>query len=608
MRHRVLPLLIALLLLPATPGWAAPQPSSGEGPQTRALGCSRDPAGDAGGVDGADLVDVCLRYFDDEPRALVVSIDAVAPLAPLSDPAWLNPGTAATLALSIDDDDEADRMLTIVRDDAALVATVTTADGTELPDCGTVAQASGGFLRAQMDAACIDDVPAVRFALALTYEETPGAAVAMDVTPDDSMTVPLPARDEPPVCANPIRDSGQGLTISRLACGVGGTEPISQAVATSQFIFDDPATPVIDPYMGDYAVIARDDDFADALSGSSLSFGQGPLLFTYSPASAAALGRDPGELADITRAELLRTVPRGRTVYLLGGTAALDAGLDAQLEGLGYDVVRFAGAGREGTARLVSQEVSRLVDEFTASTDFVDTNMVLIATRGNWPDAVVAGSVGAFWGMPILLADVEPPVHPETLAALDELRPDYIHVIGGTGVISNAAGGAIGSYARERGYALGRPGEDLSGPPWGSFCGTSFVCRWGGANRIQTGGNVGQLNRDMVSRFGDMTSLVPQNPQQYAAAVQLGNGGPNYAYALAAATVSGRFGGAVFIPTENQTLSPDIVNALCNTPGSERFVEEVEEVVLVADSDVLSDGFAGQIRDLIEDGCPPPGG
>jgi hypothetical protein len=608
-RRTLLSTAVLALLIGLLPAAAAAGDRSSD---YQALGCFRDVEGDAE-VPQADLVELCVRYFEeegDQPAVVVLVFAAAADIDPGTDPAWQNPRTAASAVLDTDGDDEPDATFTITREGDQLVGVVADPDGEPIDGCSPLALTNGESLLGQIEVECLDGPDAIAVGGMLAYEVDAGGAVIVDRLPDDGVTAPLPAGDEPPVCDNARVEPGAQLTIRRLACGgvIAGTEPISQGVATSQFVFDDPATPQIDPYEASWAVIARDDDFADALAGSSLSFGQGPLLFTHSPASAAALGVDPNVLADITRAELLRTLRRGSTVYLMGGEAALAPGLDVQLRELGYEVVRFAGTGREGTARLVSAEVDRLVTEFSAATGFPDTNMVLIATRSNWPDAVVAGSVGAFWGMPILLVNADPPVHPDTLAALDELRPDYIHVIGGTGVITNDAGRAIGDHARGNGYALGRPGEDLAGPRWGSFCGGSFVCRWGGSNRIQTSGAVGQLNRDMVNRFAELTPLIPENQQQYAAAINLSSSGPNYAYALSAATVSGRFGGAVFIPTENGTLTPDIVNALCYTPGSEEFIERVEEVILVADTDVLSDSFAAEIRNLVEGGCPPPSG
>lgn len=589
----------------------------------QALGCYRDAEGDVD-VPAADLLEVCVNYIEeegDQPAVIVVLFDAAGAIDPAGDPAWQNPRTNAAVSLDTDGDGEADVVVVIDRDADRLRTRVLDADGEEVEGCNPVALASAqGTLLGQIEVACIGSPDAVAISATLAYEAQAGGAVVVDTLPDEGVTAPLPPGDEPPVCDN-ARVDGGALTVRRLACGgvIAGTEPISQGVATSQFVFDDPSTPVIDPYRAEWVVIARDDNFADALAGSSLSFGQGPLLFTYSPASAPAAGADPARLADITRAELLRSLPRGGTVYLMGGESALHAGLDAQLQGLGYEVVRFAGGGREETAAMVSLEVKALVSDFAADTGFPELNSVLITTGSNWPDAVVAGSVGAFWGMPILLVNADS-VHPATLAAMDALRPDYIHAIGGTTVISSQTGGIIANHARNNGYGVGRPGEDLTQPPWKGFSGDCFICRWPGGNRIETAAAVTQLNRDLVGRFASMTPLIPDNPQQYAVAVSLGvrckdvlpadqpcppdRQDPAFPYTLSAATVSGRFGGAVFIPTDNDNLSPTTSNQLCTTPGAERFIEQVEELVVVGDTDLMSDGFVGQIRQLAEQGCP----
>ena len=89
-----------------------------------------------------------------------------------------------------------------------------------------------------------------------------------------------------------------------MACGIGGTEPVTQAIAFSQYTFG--------PYNADWVVVARDDDYADALAGSALAFGLGPLLYTHSPASAAAAGADPERVAPNTLTELQRVLPPRR--------------------------------------------------------------------------------------------------------------------------------------------------------------------------------------------------------------------------------------------------------------------------------------------------------
>ncbi|HUG83524.1 MAG TPA: cell wall-binding repeat-containing protein, partial [Euzebya sp.] len=494
--------------------------------------------------------------------------------------------------------------LEITRQDDALVGEVT--GGSDV--CEGQAQANGGLLLALVPRTCLDEAPEIRIAATMMYQPTEGGATAVDFTPDNSLTAPLP--DDPPaspVCANATVEGDEQLTIRRLACGIGGTEPISQAVATSQFVFDNPNTPAIDPYTAEWVVLARDDDFADALAGSSLSFGQGPLLFTYSPTSSPT-GRDPGRLADITRAEILRSLPRGRTVYLLGGSAALHPGLDAELEDLGYEVVRFAGTGRENTARLIAHEVRRIVIQFNEENGFPDVRMAFVVNRSNWPDAVLAGSVGAYWGMPILLTDVND-VHAETRAAIEELDIDYIHIAGGTAVISTPVLQELRTLVDGR----QEPGVDLNDPnsPWYRFCvnpegGPEYGCRWPGQDRIGTAASVGQLNRDMLRRLGASHPFIPADQQQFAAAINMRRENA-FAFALAAATVSGRFGGAVFLPAEGDngdTLRDDVKFFTCP------YIQDIREVVFIGDTDVLAPGFADQIRahhaDPTTSGFDPP--
>src|SRR5699024_10678887 len=67
--------------------------------------------------------------------------------------------------------------------------------------------------------------------------------------------------------------------------------------------------------VADAVVLARADDYPDALTGTALATTQGgPLLLTF-----------PDELLQPVDSEIRRVLPRGGTVYLLGGTAALDA-------------------------------------------------------------------------------------------------------------------------------------------------------------------------------------------------------------------------------------------------------------------------------------------
>jgi subtilisin family serine protease/putative cell wall-binding protein len=228
---------------------------------------------------------------------------------------------------------------------------------------------------------------------------------------------PVPEQD--PVF--PVGDGGGGFDgpppaepqLYRVTADPHRTEPVTQAVAMSQATFDDGAAA--------HAVLARRDDFADALAGSSLGLGLAPLLFSGST----------GPLPDATRGELLRTLPPGSTVYLLGGTAALPETLEEELRSLGFAPVRLAGTVRESTAVAVGDEVVRR----RAEVGFPDQDVVLLATGRTWPDAVAAGSFGAYYGLPILLTPTHS-LHPATESTLNRMRPSVLLVLGGTAAVS----------------------------------------------------------------------------------------------------------------------------------------------------------------------------
>ena len=93
-------------------------------------------------------------------------------------------------------------------------------------------------------------------------------------------------------------------------------------------------------------VLSRSDFYADALAGTPLAVAKhAPLLLTPSAA-----------LESSVLAEIQRVLPPGGTVYLLGGSAALDPSIETQLKGLGYTVVRYAAFTRYGTAAVIADQ------------------------------------------------------------------------------------------------------------------------------------------------------------------------------------------------------------------------------------------------------------
>jgi putative cell wall-binding protein len=122
------------------------------------------------------------------------------------------------------------------------------------------------------------------------------------------------------------------------------------------------------------AVIATSMNFPDALAGVPLAaYRQGPLLLTDPNAGLYGPVND----------EINRIVPKGHTVYILGGFAAVPASVDTQLAKEGYKVQLFAGKDRFDTALQIAK----------AGMDNPKT--VVVATGRLFPDALSAGPLAA---------------------------------------------------------------------------------------------------------------------------------------------------------------------------------------------------------------------
>lgn len=173
----------------------------------------------------------------------------------------------------------------------------------------------------------------------------------------------------------------------------------------------------------DVAYVATGVNFPDALAGSAAAgAGVGGPVLLVKPTSV------PSE----TAAELNRLNPK--TIVVLGGTAAISAGVESALGAYGT-VVRVAGPDRYSTGALVSSYAFPT----GASTAYV-------ATGTNFPDALAGGpaAVGAMG--PVLL--VKPDSIPSSVAAeLTRLNLSSIKVLGGTAAISASVESSLKAYA-----------------------------------------------------------------------------------------------------------------------------------------------------------------
>ncbi|GAA1956510.1 cell wall-binding repeat-containing protein [Catenulispora subtropica] len=117
-------------------------------------------------------------------------------------------------------------------------------------------------------------------------------------------------------------------------------------------------------------VLARGDQFADALAGVPLAAkAGGPLLLT-----------DPTSLTPESLTEIQRVLgTHGGQIEVLGGAKAISPGIVSQLTRLGYSVDRFAGADRDHTALDIAER------------GLGNPQHVVLATGLDYADALAAG-------------------------------------------------------------------------------------------------------------------------------------------------------------------------------------------------------------------------
>lgn len=163
----------------------------------------------------------------------------------------------------------------------------------------------------------------------------------------------------------------------------------------------------------DVVIIARGDNFADALAGVPLAHKfMAPVLLTR-----------PKALPEATLAEIQRL--GASQVYILGKEGAVSAAIETQLADLGLAVLRIGGDNRYDTAAKIARELAP-----------GGTGTAFVVYGQNFPDALAAASYAAAGGHPILLTGTDT-LHQLTAQALEDLGVENTFVVGGTGVISN---------------------------------------------------------------------------------------------------------------------------------------------------------------------------
>ncbi|MDP2587456.1 MAG: cell wall-binding repeat-containing protein [bacterium] len=221
----------------------------------------------------------------------------------------------------------------------------------------------------------------------------------------------------------------KAITIEDLA-RIAGADRFATSVAISQNHYPADGSASI-------AVIASGRNHPDALAGVTLAaLGDGPLLLT-----------EPTDLPNTIKAELLRALPSGSTIYLLGGESAISRSVEDTLISLGYTVQRIAGANRYGTSTNIAAEVDRL-PAATAQ------DHLYIVSGASFADALSVSPLAARDGQVLLLTPRDQ-LSIEQQAYLDA-TPSITRatIIGGTAVIA----GSIHEALAARGLSVDRIG------------------------------------------------------------------------------------------------------------------------------------------------------
>ncbi len=220
---------------------------------------------------------------------------------------------------------------------------------------------------------------------------------------------------------------------------IAGDDAYSTAVAVAEEV--GPRTGVPGDYSsyGRTALLATGETFADALAVGPLAYrGEHPILLT-----------DSGELPAVVT-EFLES-SRTEHVIILGGTAAISTTVQQEVEGLGIEVTRWAGADRYETALEVAEA---LLGDDQPDGCFDGTELGM-AYAWRSPDAIASGPLLGELCAPLLLTDIDevPPPVEYFLASENYITGNLdgqvrITVFGGPAAVSQSAMDAAVDAAR----------------------------------------------------------------------------------------------------------------------------------------------------------------
>jgi len=188
------------------------------------------------------------------------------------------------------------------------------------------------------------------------------------LTDNDVVSILDPASGKETKVASAMRKARWLPAPTDAVTRVHGADAVRTAVAASRAKFANAGA--VSGRKAKVAVLTRSDAFYDGLAGSGLAGAKGgPMLLT-----------SPKGLDAAVAGELTRTLAPGATVYLLGGTSALGAGVESAVRARGFVPRRLSGAGFAETGIAIAREKSKA------------PTRVLVATAREYYDALAAGA------------------------------------------------------------------------------------------------------------------------------------------------------------------------------------------------------------------------
>ena len=307
---------------------------------------------------------------------------------------------------------------------------------------------------------------AIRFSGANREQTSLALALGLRGLGDYPFDTPDPSSGGAPTLATADDWWGVG-TCPRAIIVVAGDTPADSLAASS---LSDPSDRSTEPFLQRSAAA---DPLFDPIGGfARVDTQTAPIIVTRS-ARQGATGL--GASARIAARDLRSGgCTLARQAIVVGGPAAVPAGVDAELVSLGYDeVFRVSGANRYGTAAAIATAlgVGQFVDPSTPCTDPVvndgDARMgfygnaavelrnsastcrvlgrtVVLAEGGTGADALAAGWWTSFWQVPVLLHDGSDQLPAATIGALTTQGIDHVLVLGGTARIPESVVGEVG--------------------------------------------------------------------------------------------------------------------------------------------------------------------